>query len=301
MARVLGSFLLGDGYILGTDDPSAPPGFSPGQVQLGDLVLGPGTPYALVSFNPWGEADVRSNDTVRAQVSGSMPAVGLFGGRRVEFTLYVRTSSPAAARTAANVLSAAFAPDPEGDVSALIWNEGGAVYRLHGQTRGVSVDPGDLNVLLKAGQLKCTVRFLATDPNVLSDTGHSITVNARTTATVPVPLAVPLAWTTPSGGTGTVSNAGTGNTYWRAEIDGPAVDPSIENTTTGEVLRFSGQLATGDALLVDSELRSYVIDGGSQISLVSPASWWTFPPGSTGITYRGGGSLLMSWRDAWTP
>lgn len=284
------------GFIWGSDDPPAPEGFTDGQVQLGDLTLGAGTEYALEDWNPWGAADVRADDRVRSQSWGLFPAEGQFGGRRLEFSLHVLADTRNDALDAMQVLSAAF--KPTGDIVALIWREGGLTYRLHGQTRGVTPDTRYSN----QGVIRCVVRFVATDPNVLSDTGRSITITAESKATVAVPLAVPLAWTTPTGGTGTVTNDGSGDTHWRASISGPCQDPRIENVTTGQVLRFRGRINSGDSLLLDSELRSRVMDGSS---IVSPRSlpWWKFPPGSTPVrfTAEGGGSLLVSWRDAWTP
>jgi len=287
----------GTGFIWGADAGPAPGGFQNGQVQLGDLTMGADTVYALELFEPWGEAEIRVDDRTRSQAEGLFSTPGRFGGRRVSFRLNILAATRNAALSALHDLSAAFAVDPEGDVAALIWREGGVTYRLHGQTRGVAADTR----MAHQGVITCEVRFLATNPNVLSDSGHAITIQSRTKATVAVPLAIPLAWSTPTLGTGTVTNSGTAGTTWRAEITGPAVDPSIENATTGDVLRFRGHLASGDTILLDSELRSFVVDGGSAMSIVSPAPWWTFPHGSTSIKYRGGGELLMSWRDAWTP
>lgn len=293
--------IWGSGFIWGSDDPGAPDGFANGQVRIGELTIGAGTVYALEQWNPWGQADVRVSDQTRGQAEGSFPVAGRFGARRLEFTVIIVEATQAAALAAQQTLSAAFAPDPEGDVSALIWREDDVTYRLHGQTRGVAVDTGDRGMLKAQGVIRCTVRFVATDPNVLSDSGKSVTIASRTTPVVEIPLEVPLDWSAATLGTGTVENEGTANTHWRASIRGPASHPSIENVTTGEQLQFHGHLADGDEIMLDSEFRTWVTVGGSVMSITSPAQWWTYPAGETQIIYRGGGSLLMSWRDAWTP
>ncbi len=298
MTLLWGSGVLwGSGLLWGTDDPAAPPGFLDGQVKLADLIMGADTPFALERFDPWGEAEVLVTDQARGQVQGAFPAVGRFGGRRIEFTVNILEATRNAALADLQALSATF--QPTGDIVSLIWKEGGNTYRLNGQTRGVSADTSQAH----QGVIHCTIRFLATDPNVLSDDRHSVNVTARTRGDVAVPLSVPLDWS-PDPGTesATVANAGTGGTFWRAQITGPAQDPSIENTATGDVVRFSGVVASGDSVLLDSELRTAVVDGGSQVTLVAPTPWWEFPPGSTVVVYRGGGpDLLLTWRDAWTP
>lgn len=282
----------GDGFIYGADDPSAPPTFRDGQIKLGPITMGPGTPYTVTEFSPRAAPDVRSSDINRGQTDGLFPVEGRFGGRHVEFSLSIHDTSRNTVLADYDQLSAAFRPT--GDITSLIWKEAGMTYRLNGQTRGTSPDES----LLHGNEMPVTVRFLATDPRIFSDTGRNVVVASREKGLIATPWTTPLTVTAPVGHVATISNAGSAATPWRAEIDGPSRNPSIENIDTGQILQFVGDLAADESLVLDSALGTWFRDGLSPIAPKSFLRWWEFPPADSHVQLRGGGSLNVSWRDA---
>ncbi len=298
-----GDFYWGDGFIWGSDAPPAPEGFANGQVHHDGLTLGPGTVYELDEWDPWGRAEPRVEHRSRSLADGDFPASARLGPGRHEFKVSIVAANQAAAREARHALAAAFATKGTTEVTALIWREDGVTYRVHGQSHGIVSNDGPQGMHSKQGVINATVRFHATDPHILSDTGHAITVASRVNATIDIPAVIPLVWVGGTTTVGEVVNDGSARAHWRAEIPGPASNPTIKNVATGEMIRFHGQLADGDVIHLSSEQRSHRVEGGSMIVIQSPTTWWTYPPGVTEIAYRGGGPnpLLMSSRDVWTP
>ncbi len=89
-----------------------------------------------------------------------------------------------------------------------------------------------------------------------------------------------------------------------AVINGPVVDPFLENTATGEIVRLTGTLDAGDYLVVDSDARTVLLNGtASRYSWVSPGStWWQLEPGANSVRYgatSGSGTGTLTSRSVW--
>jgi len=119
------------------------------------------------------------------------------------------------------------------------------------------------------------------------------------------PVAFPLAFGEPVGGTMAAANAGTATTWPLWTVTGPCTQPVIRNDSTGEQLAFSLSLAEGDVLTVDAAARTVFLGGASRRAALLPrSSWFGLPPGPTAIGFDAfddgaSGTLTLSWRDAW--
>lgn len=125
--------------------------------------------------------------------------------------------------------------------------------------------------------------LVAADPRVYSQTLHTQNVAS-------------------GGSGGVVSNAGTTLTWPVLKINGFSGAPGITNATTGQTINISSIISSGNYLLIDTLNRTVLLNGVTQFYGAvnfSTTSWWGLAPGSNTITMIGGGSVDISWRDAW--
>lgn len=102
-------------------------------------------------------------------------------------------------------------------------------------------------------------------------------------------------------------NQGSYEAPWRAVINGPVTNPSIENVTLGKMLTFTGVVNTGETLTVRSQPEATVLLNGTASRynwLQDATQWFMMAPGINSIRFNGtsGGSPTMNffWRSAWT-
>ena len=85
---------------------------------------------------------------------------------------------------------------------------------------------------------------------------------------------------------------------------GPVVSPTIEHTGQSRRLEFTGTLAAGETLVVDSLARTVLLNGtSSRYSwLTSLSQWFTLEPGANNLRYTaasGTGTCQVDFRSAW--
>lgn len=105
----------------------------------------------------------------------------------------------------------------------------------------------------------------------------------------------------PSGGT--VTNNGNRPTPAILTIDGPVVDPRVQNATAGLTLEFFIMLGSGEFLTIDLANRTVTLNGTTnrRDALIGPG-WFFFDPGDSFVTFggsSGSGSLTIEYRSAW--
>lgn len=87
-------------------------------------------------------------------------------------------------------------------------------------------------------------------------------------------------------------------------ISGPVLQPSLTEPTTGRQLLYSGTVAAGQTLVIDTspDSRSVKLDGVDRFGFLLSAQWMPIPPRSQ-ITLQFGGSgvgtAVGSWQDAY--
>jgi hypothetical protein len=107
-----------------------------------------------------------------------------------------------------------------------------------------------------------------------------------------------------SNGTLSLGNTGNADAWPVFTFVGPLTMPMVTNNATGQALAYSGTLAAGDSVVVTTSPfgRSVLLSGADRFTLMTSASWFPIPPGST-VTVAfaasaGSGSLSASWRSA---
>jgi hypothetical protein len=278
----------------------------PWQVEVNDLLLGPGTEYVIRRFDPWAAPEIRSGNVGRAAADGSWPGRDRLGDRLVGLDVYIQGVDAAAQQQARRRLAAAFRP-PGADVTVpLVWREDSAdLWRLNGKPQLASSE--------SSPALPTECRFVATDPRILSNIERSSGAVSPAAATAPGVLvalgglefdASPDFTFGSSVGPQTFAaeNRGTVDAAWTASFTGVLSNPVLMHLESGTQMSFTGTVADGETLVVDSATRSVSIGGSSRYWWLNRSSvWFPLQPGVNTLMFLGGlgGACTVVWRDSW--
>lgn len=150
------------------------------------------------------------------------------------------------------------------------------------------------------------IQLEATDPRLYDNNLQSVTTSVTTeTGGLSMPLELPLTFGG-TGDSGTIQAVNGGNfpAPWTARIDGPITNPQIENVDTGQIIQLGLSVASGDYLLLESDLQLVLLNGATSRSgeLTSDSVWWDLAAGTTNLRFTGTTSgspqLTVSWRSA---
>jgi hypothetical protein len=282
-----------------------------GQVQIRNLIMGRGTSYHLLEFNPWSR-DVRADQgDARAWNHGGWSGAEWQGQATVPMRIRVLGTSAGSWLGLHQQLMAAFAP--VGDVASdveLRWVTGGVEYMLFGRPR--LVDPEAR--VIGHGQVPTRAGFVALDPRIysgiLSTTG-AVGLPSHAGGLV-APLTVPFNInSTLVGGAADLVNAGTAATGLSIRIDGPVSQPRITvrqpDGTLQQITFLAGfVLPAGQWIEIDTAARTALLNGLPQASVRGQASWemdpFPVPPGTSVLRFgasSGTGIATATYRSAW--
>ena len=277
------------------------------QIELAGLLMGAGTNYNLVSIDGLAVPPVRTADTTLQRRHGATAGDDFLGGRGVVLGIEVLAN---AAGEDVDVLAAALqgALIPgQSDVVLefqLPGRAGGGRRRITGRPRAHS-DPHDLR--RAHGIPTLLIEFFAPDPRIYDATPDSVTINLPASgsgSSFPWTFPVNFGGTSESGAI-VVTNEGNFESLPVFRIDGPVVNPEIENVTTGETLSMTIEIGASDYLEIDTSEPSVLLNGtASRFPNVDTAS--TFPtlaPGDNELRFRAStdtaATLEIDWRSAW--
>lgn len=279
------------------------------QMQVRDLVMGPGTPFILErDVNPFVLTVRADQGGPRAWNHGAWSGAEWANERVVPIRVLVEAGDMAGLVAAIQQLSAAFAPVGDGaQQPELRFEVGGSEYLLFGRPR--MVEPGQI------GRFRSLVRlsFVAQDPRIYSGELHSVQLGLpEQIGGLTVPITVP--FTVDGvliGGTAPMVNAGTTDTALVMRVDGPVIDPTVTvQRPDGDVqrIRFDLPIGTGQWLDIDTASRTALLNGLPQANQRGRAVWdidpYPLPPGASTVRFGAGdfnivAQLSVSWRDAW--
>lgn len=238
----------------------------PWTIELAGVLLGPGTPYELLSVSGLsGRAPIRSEDTDRDGWDGVHLGDDLYGPKTVNLVVeHVGTQTQVLADRAA--LSAAVARAQGATLKLLRWRlPGQDVRRLEVRPREADFPPitggqdGDHGLIARAA-----LQLLSPQPFLLADTVTTSTMTIASGATQ-------VQQTITVGGTAPASPVIT----W----SGPTRDPRLTNTTLGRAIRIDVDVPTGQQLVVDVAARTVKLAGVDVYSSVrADNQWWRLAP-----------------------
>lgn len=284
-----------------------------GQVQVRNLVMGPGTSYMVLDeFNPFTRHARAEQTAGRAWNHGSWSGVEWAAEAVVPIPIRVRNQAagtPAGWLTAHQQLAAAFAPIGEAvqDVE-LRFNWCGTEYVMFGRPR--MVEPAVKTVRRGYSLTECA--FVALDPFIYSGELQQV-VTGLPTFTGGLTIPVQLPFTVDGvlvGGKEQIVNAGTADTGLLLRLDGPLQEPRVTLQVAGadpKTLRFDLDLAAGQWLVVDTAAETVFLNGLPQSSQLGKTAgdFFALPPGTSTLRFAHTGShnetaqLTVTYRDAW--
>ena len=98
----------------------------------------------------------------------------------------------------------------------------------------------------------------------------------------------------------TVSVASIDNVYPIWEVTGPATNPELSDLTTNTTLYYSGNVASGQTLVIDMNNKTALLNGSSVIKNVS-GDWVYLTPGNNRISYttdnNDATSSVVKWQE----
>lgn len=277
-----------------------------GQVQVGSLLMGPGTRYeVLATFNPW----IR---TVRTPATGDRSwAHGSWSGAEwapesvVPIPVMVRgaTDSVAGWMECHKALAAQFAAVGTNGDMELRWCLGDQEYVMFGRPRMSEPDP----VTIGLGYARTQCAFACQDPFIYA--GEETVVGPITPPSYVGGWSLPFTFpftigSTLTGGEATLTNEGTVEAGMVLRVDGPCKDPVVTVTqgSTVTALTVSTTVASGDYLEIDTSARTVFYNGTTNQRGYAYGDFPLAPVGSSTIRYRvseGAGSLTVTFRSAW--
>lgn len=276
------------------------------QIQIGALVLGPNTNYIVQSIEGFGLPDVRATDTPRPRDDGEFFGLDFMPGRTMVITAVVRGASAAEVVANLDALMAEWQT-----ISSDTATMKPLTFKFPGQdARQFKGRPRRLDATtarIIGNNVPVVLEYKAADPRQFDATPDSVTVGVSSvTSGRAYPRTYPLAFGGGSSNAIAALNAGNYPTRPTARITGPATNPRITNSTTGEYVSFAIVLGAGDFLDVDFDSRTVVLNGTTSrySTLTSDSTWWELAPGTTTVQFSasvssGATALTLAWASAW--
>lgn len=255
---------------------------------------------------------IRSQDLNRGYADGSFTGRDFLDSRTLIFTLQIMSDSSHSMQYYLGELRKYLTMQRAGTSVLQVYFPGNespyarGVCRMYGRVRrrSIAVDQN-----YSYGKAIAVLEFYCPDPRVYDDAIDPVTVSslsstARTynrTYNLTYSVGVP-------GSTGalTVMNAGSYETWPTFTIAGSTCSgPVLTNNTTGDVLAFPNlSLGASDTLVMDSDLKTVLINGvASRNTMTAGSRWFPLPPGEPQSlslsTTAGSASCTVAFRNAY--
>lgn len=276
------------------------------QLQIGDLVLGPGTDYIVTTPPELGGPTMRTSDSDKPQDHGSYYGPDLFDARTFVLQVTVRGDSPADTENNADALISEWWVDSRTDTDVTkplkVKFPGKAEVQLNGRPRRAVVQ----TKRLIGHRADASLEYHAGDPAWYEATEQSEALSLSVAAggfTFPMTFDLTFGGTASSGSV-TVTNDGNFQMKPRVRFSGPYTGPSIENITTGESLGLDLTIASGDYVDVDFADATILLNGTASRYYTKTGTFWTLEPGDNEVrigstSYNASSAATIYWRDAW--
>lgn len=238
------------------------------------LLMGGDTSYSITRVDGLEPVDSREDELEKAVDHGSFVYAEYLTARMITIQGFIIANDPTALEALVDALSAAFMPSRM-NVPLTFKQPGRTELRSYCK-RLRAAWPYDLDRTL--GYTEWAVGLKAGDPRLYAETESVL--NAA----------------------GVAVNAGRFPTDPVVTIVGPALNPRVTNTTTGEFVQVNTNLAAGQTLIIDPFEKNITVNGATVYHLrETGSSWWDLEPGNNNIAVTGltGGTFEMRWRSAW--
>lgn len=257
---------------------SAPLG--PIQVTLGGFTVGEtrdnGARVHLAQLTGWWDPAASTGAaTQRANDHGAWIGPAYYGPRILGVLARIDGTSPADSMTIAGLLLRAVPLDQLAEVSVKDEAE-----TLTARVR----QEGDPLLDRKGNRVTVSLSLLAPDPRRYGPPATADTGLAATTGGLSLPIVLPVSLgATASAGTLTVTNAGDMDSYPVFTVTGPCA-PFTVSDAAGRQLAYADTVPAGRTLVIDTALRSALLDGIA--NRVVTGTWLRLTPGINQFSFK---------------
>jgi hypothetical protein len=255
-----------------------------------------------------GLPNLRTQDTGRGYADGGFSGRDFLDSRSITFTLQIMTDANASMQTYLAELQRYLMPQRSGlNVLQVFLPGGRGVRRIYGRVRRrqITVDPQ-----YAYGRAVAMLEFFCPDPRFYSDLASVYTINSLSYTTRSYPRTYNLTYPTAAtgaSGNATANNLGNYETWpsFSVTSTGSASNITLYNYTTNQFLNFPTlTLGTNDTLVIDTDLRTILLNSNPSRNLLSIDSrWFSLPPGvptTIGLqTASGTANCTITYRDAY--
>lgn len=261
-------------------------------------------PHGVTSVDGLGSPSPRQDVHPRSRAHGSTDYTAYYSSRVISLSGFTYGATMSAANTSFDLLKAAMALGSDHTLKMLRigqTDDETMVVRVASELAGIFA--GASNVV------KWSVDLLAADPRIYGLTTRTDVYDPTSSpgSGLMLPLVFPLEFVGSSSSHLTLTNQGNFNTPPVFTIEGPIVNPILDNDTTGKSFYTSGlTMSAGDSIVVDMASRLLTVGGVNRLDYVDAALsyWFELQPGINLIRLRGSGmaaaqtSLAAAFHDA---
>ena len=241
------------------------------------------------------------------QRHGAIDETAYMDGRTITIE-GICTGSQTGVWTQYDALVAAFY-DAIGTGRLLKWTRAGSSLALQATVRFHDSMEAPLQVDNGLYQLPYSATFFAEDPRAYAQTETTVTGDVLSSAAGGLTFSAPFPWrfTPSSGGSASVTHAGTVPAPATLRIYGACSSPQVLLVSTGERIVLTGSVAAGDYIELDLQTRTVLLNGTTnRANLLDPAStdWFLIPKGSSTLrlvaaTFDASARLDVLHRSGW--
>jgi hypothetical protein len=245
----------------------------------GFLFGGPGQGVQILDITGLEDLpSLRVQDDNRGYADGMFTGRDFLNGRIISMTCSIMSDANASMQTYVQQMKAAFVSQSSG-TSAFRFKlptRNTQQVQARVRKRDITIDPNYVY-----GRAIAHIEFFCPDPRIYDDTASTGTLSPVTSVGRTYLRTYPLTYNSSSGLTNSAPFINTGNytTFPTYTISGVCSNPTIQNITTGQILSFNISLGAADTLVVNSDLRTVILNGNTNVrnTLVGGSTWFGLP------------------------
>lgn len=249
----------------------------------GQTFGGAGSPYQILSVDGLESLPaIRNQDDNRGYADGMFSGRDFLAGRTISIIFNTfGTAGGASAQTNYNTIQRTLLPQTQGTTPLYFKfpNSPTSEQFVNARVRALrtSVDPN-----YTYGYITSQVEFFCPDPSYYNNNLQTATLNYALPTGRTYNRIYNLVYDPASNSVSTtVNNIGWATTYPTITINGPIVDPTVSNVTTGNSLTFNCTLSSSDVLEIDLYNKLITLNGVSARNLLQSGTWFGAPPGES--------------------
>jgi len=244
---------------------------------------GANSPYQILSVDGLESLpSIRNQDDNRGYADGMFSGRDFLGGRTISIIFNTfGTAGGASAQTNYNTIQRALLPQTQGTTPLYFKfpNSPTSEQFVNARVRALRTTV-DANYTY--GYITSQVEFFCPDPSYYNNNLQTATLNYALPTGRTYNRIYNLVYDPASNSVATtINNIGWGTTYPTITINGPIVDPTVSNVTTGNSLTFNCTLISTDVLEIDLYNKLITLNGVSARNLLQSGTWFGAPPGQS--------------------